>query len=59
MGRVTAQGIVVDRSSQADRTHLPVTWDGDRLVVDGRTWTVVALEGDPEDLLTAPGSSEP
>lgn len=57
MGRLKAPGILLDRSNRADRTDLPVAWDGDGLVVDGRTWTVVALEGHADDLLTTPGSS--
>lgn len=52
IGRLTAQGIVCERSNRADRPDLQVAWDDGRLVVDGRTWSVVDLEGDVSDLVT-------
>jgi len=52
MGRLTAHGILVGRSSRAGRPDLQLAWDADRLVVDGRRWSVVDLEGSPDDLVS-------
>jgi len=52
MGRLTAHGVLIDRSSRAGRPDLQVAWDADRLVVDGRSWSVVDLEGASDDLVS-------
>lgn len=51
MGRLTSGGLVVERSSRANG-NLDLGWAADGLVVDGRSWSVVHLEGDPNDLVT-------
>lgn len=51
LGRITPGGIVVERSSRSGRATLHFSWDADGLVADGRTWSVVHLEGDPDDLV--------
>ena len=57
VGRVTPYGVVLERSSRAGRPDLQVTWVTDGVLADGRTWSVVDLDGDPDDLATAPRPS--
>lgn len=53
LARLTPAGPVIERSSRPGRADLQVTWAADGLVADGRTWSVVDLEGDPNDLTTS------